>query len=359
MGQNSLSCEEKIRTRNTSREWNHRGRVSLFDNTGGNYIMVVIRQLTREDEGTYWCGVDKPDVPDSYTKVELEVKEDKCCLKSVRETLYLGGDFPLICNYPEKYDNSTKYFCKEDNDLNTCYYIISAFYDSESAKAKRFSLTDNKTEKSFTVTFSNLTEYDTGTYWCGVQNRTKDVLHYFSLITEVHLSVIDSTPASAPSATSHNTFGTLVVITVILVVVLFTLIFYIFYKRKCNTLQELISSSRHTSGISNTQPGNSEDMRALNTQLGNSEDMRALNTQPGNNEEMRAANQDPTYQTLSNSTNQDSIYQTLKSNSANQYSIYQTLKSNSANQDSIYQTLKSNSANRDSIYQTLKPNSAN
>ncbi|XP_034150349.1 polymeric immunoglobulin receptor-like [Esox lucius] len=182
MGQNSLSCEEKIRTRNTSREWNHRGRVSLFDNTGGNYIMVVIRQLTREDEGTYRCGVDKPDVPDSYTKVELEVKEDICCNKSLTEMVYLGGEANIICNYQEEHEYSPKYFCQERNDFKKCSNIISA--DSTSNQFGRFSLIDNRTEKRFTVTIRNLTEDDTGTYWCGVHKN------YISLITKVQLSVI-------------------------------------------------------------------------------------------------------------------------------------------------------------------------
>uniref|UniRef100_A0AAY5KQG5 Immunoglobulin V-set domain-containing protein n=1 Tax=Esox lucius TaxID=8010 RepID=A0AAY5KQG5_ESOLU len=71
MGQNSLSCEEKIRS-GSQNTWEHSGRFSLYDKTVVNYFTVVIRQLTRQDEGTYWCGVGEPVVPDSYTKVELE-----------------------------------------------------------------------------------------------------------------------------------------------------------------------------------------------------------------------------------------------------------------------------------------------
>ena len=69
-----MSCEDQIRT-GLNNTWKHSGRCSLYDNTRGNYFKVIIRQLTRQDEGTYWCGVDKPIIPDSYTKVELEVKK--------------------------------------------------------------------------------------------------------------------------------------------------------------------------------------------------------------------------------------------------------------------------------------------
>ncbi|XP_029600509.1 polymeric immunoglobulin receptor-like [Salmo trutta] len=106
--------------------WEHRGRFSLYDITGGNYFKVIIRQLTRQDEGTYWCGVDKPTIPDSYTKVELDVKEDDCCEKSVTETALLGGEATIRCNYPGGHEDSIKYFCKESNDFKTCVNMISA-----------------------------------------------------------------------------------------------------------------------------------------------------------------------------------------------------------------------------------------
>uniref|UniRef100_A0AAY5KDT2 Immunoglobulin domain-containing protein n=1 Tax=Esox lucius TaxID=8010 RepID=A0AAY5KDT2_ESOLU len=113
---------------------------------------------------------------------------DECCNKSVTETVHLGGEVTIICKYPENNENSIKYFCKEDNHSNMHCEIIS---DSTSAKSGRFILTDNRREKCYTVTISNLTEYDTGTYWCGVQNRTKDVLHYFSLFTELEVKEVD------------------------------------------------------------------------------------------------------------------------------------------------------------------------
>ncbi|XP_029601393.1 polymeric immunoglobulin receptor-like, partial [Salmo trutta] len=178
----TYSCDMKITTlrKNT---WKHRGRFSLYDITGENYFKVIIRQLTRQDEGTYWCGVDKPTIPDSYTEVELDVKEDDCCEKSVTETAYLGGEATIRCNYPEDHEDSIKYFCKESNDFNTCIYMIFAYQTT--AKAGRFSVSDNTGEKSYTVTISDLTEDDTGTYWCGV------VTSYISLITQVQLHVTD------------------------------------------------------------------------------------------------------------------------------------------------------------------------
>ncbi|XP_071246092.1 polymeric immunoglobulin receptor-like isoform X2 [Salvelinus alpinus] len=176
----SWSCKYQIRTglKNT---WVNSGRFSLYDITGRNYFKVIIRQLTRQDEGTYWCGVDKPTIRDSYTKVELDVKKDDCCEKSVTETAYLGGEATIRCNYPEDHEDRTKYFCKESNDFKTCVYMIASHQTT--AEAGRFSVSDNRSERFSTVTIRDLTEDDTGTYWCGV------VASYISLITQVQLHV--------------------------------------------------------------------------------------------------------------------------------------------------------------------------
>ncbi|XP_031667373.1 polymeric immunoglobulin receptor isoform X2 [Oncorhynchus kisutch] len=185
LGQNRLRCKDPIITglKNT---WQHSGRFSLYDNTGGNYFKVIIRQLTRQDEGTYWCGVDKPTLLDSYTKVELEVKKDDCCEKSVTETAFLGGEATIRCNYPEDHKDDIKYFCKEDSESD-CENKIS---DIDHEKPRRYSLSKRRRERFYTVTISDLTEDDTGTYWCGVEtSRTEQ--HYITLITQVKLLVIN------------------------------------------------------------------------------------------------------------------------------------------------------------------------
>ncbi|XP_064816760.1 polymeric immunoglobulin receptor-like isoform X2 [Oncorhynchus masou masou] len=182
----SLSCEDQIRT-GLNNTWKHSGRFSLYDNNGGNYFKVIIRQLTRPDEGTYWCGVDKPTAPDSYTKVELDVKKDDCCEKSVTETAFLGGEASIRCNYPEDHENRIKYFCKEQ-DRFICNSMNSK-NNKISDTVQRLSLSDNRSERFSTVTISDLTEDDTGTYWCGVEtSRTEQ--RYITLITQVKLLVI-------------------------------------------------------------------------------------------------------------------------------------------------------------------------
>ncbi|XP_034150350.1 polymeric immunoglobulin receptor [Esox lucius] len=183
-GRNLLSCVDKIRT--SQNTWQNRGRFSMHDDTGENFFKVVIRQLTRQDEGIYWCGMDTLKSNKNNNKVELEVKEDKCCKISVTETVRLGGEAAILCNYPKKYESSNKYFCKEDSTPD-CKYMMSA---KSSLQEGRFSLSKKRAEKSFTVTISDLAEYDTGTYWCGVDTRRSNY-GYITLITQVNLRVLN------------------------------------------------------------------------------------------------------------------------------------------------------------------------
>ncbi|XP_064871452.1 polymeric immunoglobulin receptor-like isoform X2 [Oncorhynchus nerka] len=377
----SLSCEDQIRT-GLNNTWQHSGRFSLYDNTGGNYFKVIIRQLTRQDEGTYWCGVDIPTALDSYTKVELEVKKDDCCEKSVTETAFLGGEATIRCNYPEDHEDNIKYFCKVDSESD-CENKISDTYHE---KPRRYSLSKRRRERFSTVTISDLTEDDTGTYWCGLEtSRTEQ--RYITLITQVKLRVImmSRSPATPSSPTSSSTPGTstypvpssispssstsssipivlvMIMVSVSLAVLVLTVILFTVYRWKCNKVQGPASSSRQTSSRPNTNPGNSEEGDqdyendpATDTMVYIGTDDAVYQTLNTN-----TAIQDSTYQTLNpNTAIQDSTYQTLNPNTAIQDSTYQTLNPNTAIQDSIYQTLNPNTAIQDSTYQTLNPNTA-
>ncbi|KAK6300989.1 hypothetical protein J4Q44_G00290870 [Coregonus suidteri] len=201
--------------------WQHSGRFSLYDNTEGNYFKVIIRQLTKQDEGTYRCGVDKPTALGSYTVVELKVEEDDCCEKSVTETVYLGGEATISCNYPEDREYSTKHFCKEQ-DRFIC----------NSMNSNNNKMYDNSTEKFYSVTISDLTEDDTGTYWCGVEtSRTED--RYIALITQVKLRVIST--------------SVVIMVSVSLVVLLLVISLIIVYRWKYNKATGSVSSTHRVS----------------------------------------------------------------------------------------------------------------
>ncbi|KAM9454146.1 polymeric immunoglobulin receptor-like [Clarias gariepinus] len=78
---NKYLCRGKCST------WNHKdvlvqsgspakdSRFSLYDDTTAKVFTVTITDLKREDEGTYWCGIEQTG-PDKYTEVLLLVKKN-------------------------------------------------------------------------------------------------------------------------------------------------------------------------------------------------------------------------------------------------------------------------------------------
>ncbi len=65
-------CTDQIRN-NAKNKWVDSKRFSLYDNTTAAVFTVIIRDLSKQDSGTYWCGTDIPRDEDSYTEVKLKV----------------------------------------------------------------------------------------------------------------------------------------------------------------------------------------------------------------------------------------------------------------------------------------------
>ncbi|KAL7845213.1 hypothetical protein AOLI_G00234050 [Acnodon oligacanthus] len=170
-------CPEKTYT-NVQNEWQQNGGFSLYDDTSGKSLTVFFRNLS---EGTYRCGVDVSEFTDQYREVNLEVKEDPCCVKIISQAGYIGETLSITCEHPPTLRASLKHFCKEDENL-ICQDIRAA---------GKYSLSDHSQPGFFTVTISNLTLRDAGVYWCGVETSEGDI-SYTSLTTKVQISIISS-----------------------------------------------------------------------------------------------------------------------------------------------------------------------
>ncbi len=98
-------------------------------------------------------------------------------------TGYSGGGVRIKCRYNEGYTDNAKYFCK--GEWLKCTVQIKNNAKNKRVDSERFSLYDNTTAAVFTVTIRDLSEQDSGTYWCGT--------YIYALIdsyTEVKLKVI-------------------------------------------------------------------------------------------------------------------------------------------------------------------------
>ncbi|XP_008303873.1 polymeric immunoglobulin receptor-like [Stegastes partitus] len=143
------------------------GRFSITDTESG--FGVSISNVSPQDAGVYWCGVQSRDEKHIQTvlltKIQLEVKRISFSTRSPT----IGTNFTYWCGY-KRADcdiNCTKFICKGE-DPYRCERLAST---TEPDLNERFSMTDDTTEKNITITVREVTANDTGTYWCGAESR--------------------------------------------------------------------------------------------------------------------------------------------------------------------------------------------
>ncbi len=104
-------------------------------------------------------------------------------LSSISVTGYSGGGVTIRCRYYEGYTDNTKYFCR--GQWSECTNQIKTNTKNKWVDSERFSLYDDTRAAVFTVTIRDLSEQDSGTYYCGT-----DISWYKDPYTEVNLKVI-------------------------------------------------------------------------------------------------------------------------------------------------------------------------
>ncbi|XP_072513071.1 polymeric immunoglobulin receptor-like [Salminus brasiliensis] len=194
------NCADQIKT-GVSNEWKNTGRFSLFDNTSAAEFWVLIRELTVEDSGTYWCAVDIEMWPDDHTPVELKIKEDRDQEKSITVNGHVGESVNISCKYPRSSSSKPKFLCRRVGSTD-CNYKASVKESRRWIKEGKISLCDDRAQQTFTVSIDNLTNEDSGEYWCGAESDWESDHGYKVYITQINLRVTASvklTPLSTMS----------------------------------------------------------------------------------------------------------------------------------------------------------------
>uniref|UniRef100_A0A9J8A1P0 Ig-like domain-containing protein n=1 Tax=Cyprinus carpio carpio TaxID=630221 RepID=A0A9J8A1P0_CYPCA len=109
---------------------------------------------------------------------------------------YSGGGVNITCRYDREYTDNAKYFCR--GEWLTCSDLIRTETKDKWVDSGRFSLFVDTRAAVFTVTFRNLSEQDSGTYWCGVEKPGLDPY------TEVNLKVVTDVPNMTTSSSSTS-----------------------------------------------------------------------------------------------------------------------------------------------------------
>ncbi|XP_041961011.1 polymeric immunoglobulin receptor-like isoform X1 [Alosa sapidissima] len=201
--------EDKITT-DVNDKWTTLDRFSLFYNSSGNFSLVKIRELTNDDVGTYQCAVD---IPFNYNRqvsvgehmdVRLLVEKDACCESHVRINVVPGEQLNISCKYPVRHRANPKFFCRE-NDHFECRYKFTSQDSREKREMGLYSLHDDKGSRVVVVSFKNITNFESGQYWCGVQVN-RELGGYKTFITKISLRVKASlTPSSSSPRSSTET----------------------------------------------------------------------------------------------------------------------------------------------------------
>ncbi|XP_018944386.2 CMRF35-like molecule 8 isoform X2 [Cyprinus carpio] len=176
-------------------------RFSLTDNKTAHIFTVTISDLRTEDQGQYWCGVKIGlGLFDDFTKIHLEIKH-------VSRVSGLSGQHLYIhCHNKSELKNDVKFICK-GSDPSLCE--TSAIRVSSEIKSNgRFSLSDNESAEVFTVTITNLTEEDSGIYWCGAAQRGQEHKNKWISVIDLNISAGTSESASPKPTTTTASFHT-------------------------------------------------------------------------------------------------------------------------------------------------------
>nr|XP_055062360.1 polymeric immunoglobulin receptor-like [Misgurnus anguillicaudatus] len=190
-------------------------RFSLNDNKRDNFFTITITDLQEADEGQYWCAVKRLAM-DDYSEVLLLCDVCTVCDFNVISCFYAqfsylssdlvshvsgvkGEQLSIKCLYDYGVINNDKFFCKGED---------STFCETSGVKVSRgkntngrFFLNDDTSARVFTVIITDLTEEDSGIYWCGNVPKGSQPAH------EKWISVINLTTSEA-SITSERTSHT-------------------------------------------------------------------------------------------------------------------------------------------------------
>uniref|UniRef100_A0A8C2KC90 Immunoglobulin domain-containing protein n=1 Tax=Cyprinus carpio TaxID=7962 RepID=A0A8C2KC90_CYPCA len=170
-------------------------RFSLTDNKTAHIFTVTITDLRTEDQGQYWCGVNTGLFNHDYKReIYLEIKHVS------RVSGVTGEHLNITCHYENKLKNDVKFICKSSS-TSLCEKSATKV-SSEINSNGRFSLRDNESAEVFTVTITDLTEEDSGIYWCGAIQRGHGHKNKWISVTDLKVSAVTSERMSPKPTTT-------------------------------------------------------------------------------------------------------------------------------------------------------------
>ncbi|XP_047659171.1 uncharacterized protein LOC113646401 isoform X14 [Tachysurus fulvidraco] len=310
----------------------HNDRIALLYTRG--IITLRYINLSLQDTGMYQFG----EFSGWNRNINLKVNSDPCCSGTKAVTGHLGQNLMISCFYPVKFETNPKSFYRLDG-FNGSELIRTS--GTEQHQDGRFSISDDRKNKVFSVNITNLRKDDGGLYSCAF-TEDMSLFGYLSLFTVIQLQVTEvtkdtteNTDGTSDTSESGSTFIIIIIIIIIIITVcVFVLLiggFVLGYKLRHKT-QDSAPLSQRTE-TNNTAADYENDLLQIQNIM-----------------------MSPVYQSLIPNTNQsDSVYQSLEANTNQSDSVYQSLTPSTNQSDSVYQSLTPSTNQSDSVYQSLTP----
>ncbi|RXN23322.1 polymeric immunoglobulin receptor-like protein [Labeo rohita] len=158
-------CAEETSVKK-NRSWSAEGQIQLYDDREQQLLTGTISHVTQQHSAEYWCGVQSDQGHKSFiTRVLINITG---VVSSINVTGYSGGGVNITCKYNKTFTATAKYFCR--GQWSECTDQIRTEKKNKWVHSGRFSLYDDTRAAVFTVTIRDLSERDSGTYYCGVES---------------------------------------------------------------------------------------------------------------------------------------------------------------------------------------------
>uniref|UniRef100_A0A8C2AB02 Polymeric immunoglobulin receptor n=1 Tax=Cyprinus carpio TaxID=7962 RepID=A0A8C2AB02_CYPCA len=154
-------CTSLARTDDPESPPNGKGRVTIADDPTQHVFTVSMRNLTEEDSGWYWCGVELGGmwVSDSTASLHISVIQGVSVVSSLLSADE-GSSVTVQCLYSKNLRSIEKQWCRSGN-LNSCMVT-----DSEGTFSSTKVFIHDDRNSMFLVTIHQLEMRDSGWYWC-------------------------------------------------------------------------------------------------------------------------------------------------------------------------------------------------
>ncbi|XP_051539518.1 polymeric immunoglobulin receptor-like isoform X2 [Myxocyprinus asiaticus] len=240
---------EQISTKKVE-EWQHNGRFSIHDNRSADLLQVFITELDVEDSGDYTVVFKVSEDYSFFSELNLVVNDDGCCENIIRLAATSEESVNVSCRYPQSHRSDRKFLCRRSGTYK-CSQIASVNESRRWTLERQFHLYGDREDQLLTVSISNVTQHNSGEYWCGVESDQQ----YMIFITQVQLTVTETCRSNITSVSPLSSDWSLIIsLSVVLVLIFVGLLLLIVALYKRRQTQGADSSSK----VSHIGPGQNE-----------------------------------------------------------------------------------------------------